>query len=156
MKVLAVDPGLNYTGYAILESENEATKLIFYDLIKAKSTLTAHRKMHDIYFKLFEVIHTHKITDLAFETAFTHRNPATFMKLSCLRGLLYLLSEIHGLKIHEFAPQTVKKVVTGHGHSDKEGVARMVHKLFCGIKDTKSDDVTDAIAIGICAVWSKK
>lgn len=156
MKVLAIDPGLSFTGYAILESELKSTKLILYDLIKLKPTAPAPRRMHDIYFKLFEVISNNNITDLAFETAFTHKNPATFMKLSCLRGLLYLLSEIHGLKIHEFAPQTVKKCVTGYGHTDKEGVARMIKKLFPAINDPVKDDVTDAIAIGVCAVWNKK
>lgn len=155
MKVLAVDPGLSFTGYAILENQYESTRLIIYDLIKLKQTHTAPRRMHDIYFKLFETIADNGITDLAFETAFTHKNPATFMKLSCLRGLLYLLSEIHGLRLHEFSPQTIKKTVTGHGHSDKEGVARIVHKLFPGMDTKTRSDVTDAVAIGICAVWNK-
>lgn len=156
MKVLAIDPGLKSTGYAILEQESKSIRLIEADAIVSDATMTVQRKIHNIYFKLFELIHTQGITDLSFETAFMHLNEAAFMKLSCIRGVLYLLAEIHGLEVHEFAPQVIKKIVTGHGHSDKEAVARYVLKLFPKFKPPERNDVTDAIAIGVSAFWSKK
>jgi crossover junction endodeoxyribonuclease RuvC len=156
MKVLAIDPGLKSTGYAILEEKSKSIQLIFANAIVSDVSMDTADKIHNIYFTLFEIVSNEYVTDIAFETAFMHKNEATFMKLSCIRGVLYLLAKIHGLKIHEFAPQVVKKIVTGHGHSDKEGVARFVLKLFPGFTAPERNDVTDAIAIGISAFWSKK
>ena len=161
MNLLSVDPGLTHTGYAIFEIEPvpkrhglpkyESITLKFYDAISPKKKYPIPKKLHDIYFTLFDVIHNHQITDIALETPFLGKNAQSFLKLGYIRGLLLLLAEVHGLAVHEFPPQVVKKAVTGNGFSDKQAVFEAVQRVFPYLEEPKLYDISDAIAVGICA-----
>lgn len=156
MKLLAIDPGLSYTGYAVIERKDSKLILLVADVIVLRQKFTIPQKLKIIYDELRYLAEEHQITDLALETAFLGKNAATFTKLGYIRGLLYLLSETNSLCIHEFAPQVVKKAVTGHGFSDKEDVAKMVKRRFPSLKEVKRSDITDAVAIGLCAIACMK
>lgn len=153
MKLLSVDPGLLNTGFAIIERDETRTKLIHAEVIRLKQKHSIPKRLYDIYFKLFEVIHENDITDLAIETPFLGRNAGTFIKLGYVRGLLYLLAEVHGLKIHEYSPQQIKKTITGSGSSSKDEVRDRVIALFNAKHLPKQYDMSDAIAVGLCAIW---
>lgn len=152
MKLLAIDPGLSFTGYAIFSRGNGKTVLLAADVIKVKSSLSIPAKLKFLYDTCNEMIGKNEITDLAIETPFLGKNAATFTKLGYIRGLLYLLSEAHLLTLHEFAPQVVKKAVTGSGRSDKEVVARIMKARFPELSNANRLDVTDATAVGLCAL----
>jgi crossover junction endodeoxyribonuclease RuvC len=152
-KILAIDPGLSHTGVAIINlQENNTYTLQEAFTIDFKKNWTLRFKLWELYFSIFELIWKHKITDLALETPFLGRNAATFIKLGYIRGNLLLLSEIHGLHLHEFSPQAVKKIVTGFGASDKEAVLKAVQKIFPDFKTPDFYDSSDAIAIALCAL----
>ena len=156
MKILAIDPGLYFTGYAVLEKEGSRVSLIAADVIKVKSGLTIPQKLKFLYDTINEMVCDYEVTDLAFETPFLGKNAATFTKLGYIRGALYLISEIHLLTRHEFAPQAIKKAITGYGNADKEAVARIMRKRFPRLIDSRRLDVTDAAAIGMCAIYMLK
>lgn len=152
MRLLAIDPGLYFTGYAVFVRDGSATLLLAADAIKVKGTLSIPQKLKFLYDTLNNMICEYEITDIALETPFLGKNAATFGKLAYIRGTLYLLSEIHSLQIHEFAPQEVKKAVTGVGNADKESVARVMRSRFPKLKVSVRTDVTDAVAIGMSAI----
>lgn len=156
IKILSVDPGLSFTGWAVMQRDGSVTQLIAYDVIKLQRNYTIPKKLFEIYFTLFEIISTNHITHLAIETPFLGKNAATFLKLGYIRGLLLLLAEIHGLSLHEFPPQTVKRMVTGIGTSDKEAVCRAVKRYFPGFETPEKYDISDAVAVGLCALRSVK
>jgi crossover junction endodeoxyribonuclease RuvC len=156
MKILSVDPGLHFTGWAIIESDENSTRLIKYDAIRLKPGVAIRERLFEIYFTLFEIISVNHIDHLALETPFLGKNAATFLKLGYIRGILLLLSQIHGLSLSEFSPKTVKMMVTGTGNDDKEAVSRAVLRLFPGLVKPDKYDITDAIAVGVCALRSLK
>lgn len=96
------------------------------------------------------------MTDLALETPFLGKNAQNFLKLGYLRGILYLLTDTHKIHLHEFSPREVKQAVTGFGGAQKDQVARMMYQLFPTLTVQKKDDVTDALAITLCAAWKSK
>ena len=154
MKLLAIDPGLYFTGYALFaKDENGKIILLSADVIKVKSTLSIPAKLKFLYDTCNEMICDHEVTDLALETPFLGKNAATFTKLGYIRSVLYLLSEVHTLSLHEFPPQVVKKAVTGNGHADKDSVARVMRRLYPKLIDARRTDVTDAAAVGACAIY---
>jgi crossover junction endodeoxyribonuclease RuvC len=153
MIILAIDPGLYFTGYAVLKKDGSQVSLLAADVIKVKSNLTIPQKLKFLYDTINDMVCDYSVTDLAFETPFLGKNAATFTKLGYIRGILYLLSEVHLLARHEFAPQEIKKVITGYGNADKEAVARIMRKLFPRLIDSRRLDVTDATAIGMCAIY---
>jgi len=96
------------------------------------------------------------VTHIALETPFLGRNAQNFLKLGYVRGILYLLASQEKLTLCEFAPTQVKQAVTGFGGAQKEQVSRVIHQLFPAIKAIDSLDVTDAIAVTLCGVWSQR
>jgi crossover junction endodeoxyribonuclease RuvC len=78
------------------------------------------------------------------------------MKLGYLRGITYLLASQHKIPLQEFAPRQVKAAVTGYGAASKEQVALVIARLFRGLEQPKKLDMTDAIAVTLCAAWASK
>ncbi len=93
------------------------------------------------------------VTHIAVETPFLGKSAANFIKLGYLRGLLYLLAYRYSLHIFEFSPREIKLSLTGCGAADKEQVSRIVLRMFPGLSTPKTFDITDAIAVTVCAVW---
>lgn len=156
MKLLAIDPGLSFTGYAIFAQDGKEAILLAADVIKVKHTLSLPQKIKYLHDTFTELATDHEITDIAIETPFLGKNPATFTKLGYIRGTIYLLAENHFLTLHEYAPQVVKKAVTGNGHADKEIVARAMRRLYPKLIDSRRTDVTDAAAVGMCMMLVNK
>ena len=151
--MLGIDPGLCITGFGIAKREGNSTKLIDYGYLRLPQTrsLPARVRMfHDfVELKIAEC----SITDIAIETPFLGKNAQNFLKLGYLRGIIYCLSDKHNLVLHEFPPSQVKLAVTGYGGASKEQVARVILRLFPGLKAPDKQDVTDALAVTLCGIW---
>ncbi len=157
------DPGFTRTGYAILEVvtkthglKSESILLKKCDIISPKKTDSLPKRLHTIFRALEALSVEHVITDIALETSFLGKNAQTFLKLGYIRGIIYLLAEIHGLRVHEYAPQFVKKAVTGYGTATKEDVLLVLQRMFPELKTPKYLDISDAIAVGICTIRMSK
>ena len=153
MVIMGVDPGTRYAGYGILKKEKQKTFMLecgCLDIHKKKSLVN---KIGAIYEFVSDKVSTCGVTHLALETPFFYKNASTFLKLGYVRGILYLIADQNGLELSEFAPSEVKKGLTGHGSASKEQVAKVVTRLF-RIKTPQRDDVTDALAVALCGLWS--
>ena len=153
MIILAIDPGFSFTGYCIIEKNASYVALLNSGYLKLNSKHHLAQRIDAFHTFFKESIPTYNITDLALETPFLGKNAQNFLKLGYLRGILYLLAAQHTLTLHEFAPREVKQVVTGYGGASKDQVARIILQLFPQLKMPKKNDVTDAIAVGLCCLW---
>jgi len=156
MIILGIDPGLRFSGFGILQKNQQRSLLLDYGLLKLSPKKKLQERVHIFYDFFTEKIKTCNVTDVALETPFLGKNAQNFLKLGYLRGLLYLLSAQHNLAVHEFSPRQVKKSVTGYGGASKEQVARMILRLFPKMEPPKKDDVTDALAVTLCGLWRNK
>lgn len=153
MIILGVDPGTRYAGYAVIKKEKQRTFLIEAGCIDVHKKKTLVEKIGIIYETLTGKVSEHNVTHLSIETPFLDKNAGTFLKLGYVVGILHLISYNNRLILSEFSPTEVKRVATGYGKATKEQVANVVLKLF-KIKKPKMDDVTDAIAIAMCGLFS--
>jgi len=98
---------------------------------------------------IVSVIDRLKPMESAVEATFVNRDGAATLKLGQARGVVVLAAARCGLDVAEYAPNAVKKAVTGVGHADKSQIKMMVRTLMPrAVFD--SDDAADAIAIAIC------
>lgn len=154
---MGIDPGHSITGFSILKIQKScpsALDLGFLELAKIKSI---SKRLLEFEKFLTGKITQHSVTSICLETPFLGKNAQTFLKLGFLRGILLLTGERHGLEVLEFAPTTVKQSVTGYGGASKDQVARAIMMLFpqiSGLKKTAVNDVTDALAVGLCGLWT--
>ena len=154
--VLGIDPGLRYSGYALLKKEHGSISPLDYGCLALKSSDHLSIRIHQFYDFCQKKIADHMVTHIALETPFLGKNAQTFLKLGYLRGILYLLAEQHGCTLSEFPPRQIKTAFTGYGGASKEQVAIMVGKLFGKLSlvgSTMKNDVTDALAVALCGAW---
>lgn len=154
--ILGIDPGLRISGYAVIfEDYARRIALIEADYLALPPDETIAKRIalfHEFFTKKITEFH---VTDIAIETPFLGKNAANFLKLGYLRGIVHLLVAHHTLHIHEFAPRSIKQSITGFGGAEKEQVSRVITKLFRTTAPTKKYDVTDAIAVALCASWNQ-
>ena len=162
MRVLAIDPSLRGTGYAILEAAAPAAngrtsalslmplkaRACDYGAIKIKADLLPSSCLVAIHDRLAELIHQYEPDCCAVEGVIFVQSHRTAITLGAARGAAILAAAERGLPIYEYAPREVKQAVVGRGGADKTQVAFMVRALL-GLTETPSPDAADAIAIGL-------
>lgn len=148
-RVLAIDPSLRSTGYAVLESGgNGRIRVLAYGLIRNSPSLRHSSCLVSIHDRLAEVVHEFEPDCSAVESVIYVQSYRTAITLGSARGVALLALAERGLPIHEYAPRRVKQAVVGRGGAQKEQVAFMVRALL-GLTETPQADAADALAIGI-------
>lgn len=150
MKILAIDPGFERIGIAILEKKRgEKDKLIYSSCFKTSAKIPFHERLTLIGQEVELMIKKYQPRALAIEKLYFTTNQKTVMGVSEARGVIIYSASKNGLAIYEYTPPQIKVAVTGYGKADKNMVILMVRKLIEVEKKTNSDDELDAIAIGL-------
>ncbi len=155
MRILGVDPGLRVTGYGVIEipkkfSFGDPVELVEMGVVKTSERAGISARLEQIYTALSEAITELKPDLIAIEKLYAHyKHPSTAILMGHARGVVCLLSGVHGLPLANVAPTHVKKAVTGHGHANKEQVQRMVQRFLGLSKPPEPADVSDALAIAL-------
>ncbi len=156
MKVLAIDPGYERLGIAVLEKQKGKDTLLYSECFQTDKKDEHSKRLFLIFEKLEKVIIDYKINVCAIETLFFSTNVKTALKVAELRGAILVLCEKYNVKIEEYSPQAIKLGVTGYGKSDKSAIIKMIPLLVKIEKKIKFDDEFDAIAVGITCLNSLK
>jgi crossover junction endodeoxyribonuclease RuvC len=147
-RVLAIDPSLRGTGFAILEKSGTKVRAVTYGTIKNASTLLPSGCLVAIHERVIEIIGEHRPDCAAFEGVIFVQSYRTAITLGAARGAALLAAAGRGLPIYEYAPRRVKQSVVGRGGADKGQVGFMVRALL-GLTETPAADAADALAIGL-------
>lgn len=153
MIILGIDPGFSITGYSILKKQSTKMIILDYGFLRLPSSESLAQRIGIFFATFSQKITDFSITDIALETPFLGKNPQNFLKLGYLRGILYLLANQNNLTLHEFPPRQIKQTITGFGGAEKDQVARVIIQLFPSLELPQKKDVTDALAIALCAAW---
>lgn len=157
MRVLAIDPGYERVGIAVLEqSAGNKESVVYSDCFKTPSTLSFHERLHHIGKEIERCIATFSPEACAIEKLYFNSNQKTAMQVSEARGMMLYVFTKNQLPVYEYTPLQVKVAVTGHGRSDKKQVTAMVERLVSLTKGTRHDDEYDAIAVGITCLASER
>lgn len=151
MRVLAIDPGFDRLGLAVLEGDPSRPTHIWSDcVIPPKGT--ADERLAVVHNAVALAIRMHAPDFLALETLFFSTNKKTALGVAEARGAVLSAAGEAGIPVTEHSPGTVKLAVTGNGRADKKSIAMMVPKLIALPPKKRLDDELDAIAVGICAL----
>ncbi len=149
-RVLAVDPSLRGTGYAVLERRQAGKKVeaLTWGVIRNAPSLSQSGCLVAIHTKISELIEAFSPTTAAFESVIYVQSYQTAIVLGCARGASLLAAAQRGLAIFEYPPKRIKQAVSGRGGAAKEQVAFMVRALL-GLTETPASDAADALAVGL-------
>jgi crossover junction endodeoxyribonuclease RuvC len=150
-KVLGIDPGLDRTGWAVVENNGPAgLVLAACGLIHTEPGAPLPQRLNIIYDEIKKVAEVFAPQAAAMEEMFFLKRATTMSHTIQTRGVIILALHQAGLGITAYPPKRVKMTVCGSGAADKKQVQRMV-QLTLRLKEApKPDDVADAAAIAIC------
>ena len=149
MRIIAIDPGYERMGVAIVEKMGAKETLIFSECFKTSAKLSHDERLKLIGQEIEMLIEKYAPEAMAIETLFFTNNQKTAMHVSEARGVMLYVAAVAGIAVAEFSPVAIKIAVTGYGKSDKMQMTEMVKKLIKIDRDIKYDDEYDAIAIGL-------
>lgn len=150
MRILGVDPGTLFTGYAVINCSGSKISILDYDVIKNPSGNSLPLRLKNIYDSLVEVIDKYHPDEFAIETAFYSKNVQSTLKIGHARGVSILAAVNKQIPTAEYSPREIKKSVVGTGSASKEQVRYMVCQLLKIKSAPKSLDISDAMAVAVC------
>ncbi|HBB67042.1 MAG: crossover junction endodeoxyribonuclease RuvC [Elusimicrobia bacterium GWA2_56_46] len=153
MKILGIDPGLDRTGWAVLESAPPVPpRLLASGLIHTAGGLALEKRLAEIFDALTAVIRENDPGEAAIEEVFFSKRADTQANTTHARGVILLACEKLSLKIASYNPRTIKKTVSGSGNAEKLQMQRVV-QMSLNLKEIpRPDDIADAMAAALCHI----
>ena len=148
-RIIAVDPGINITGYGILEGNRSTVRVLVCGVIKNSARMKSPAKLAAIYGRVSELMEKHLPGACVLEDVFYHKNVRATLKLGQVRGVCALAAAQREIPVISYATRRVKKAVVGTGSARKEQVCAMVQALLRLDKPPSPMDISDALALGI-------
>ena len=148
MILIGLDPGLQTTGWGVIEAQGNRLRHIANGAVKSRATDALADRLLALHDGLMAVIAAHAPDGAAVEEVFVNTNPQSTLKLGQARGVVLLVAARSGLPVAEYATRLVKKAVVGVGNADKRQIRAMVERLLPGCK-VAGEDAADALAVAI-------
>ncbi len=148
MKILAIDPGLDRIGYAVIEKKG-SFKIIDYGRITTSKKDSLGNRVKQIGKEFNKLSARHKPDKVVIEEIFFSKNKKTIIVVAQAQGVLLSLCAEQNLIAEFINPMQVKLALTGDGHADKKQIQKMLKLEYNLEFTTAQDDISDAVAIGL-------
>lgn len=148
MRILAIDPAIRNTGYAVLEGDQHKQIVIDYGVISIPKKIPQSGALAAVRTGLSNLIKQYEPDEVAVEAIIFVQSQRTAISMGAARAASMIAAAECGLEIFEYAPKKVKKAVVGNGNADKSQVAFMIRALL-GLSETPAHDAADALAIAM-------
>ena len=153
-RIIGVDPGLNTTGFGIIDEKKGQISLIAYGTIKPPNKDSLPNRLEYLNSHMKELLK--KFDPITIEITFHSINVKSALLLGQARGVLLLAAASMGIPSASYAPRKVKQSITGNGAADKKQLQYMVQQILKMDKPPSPLDVSDALAIALCHVNQNK
>lgn len=151
MRILGIDPGLNTTGYGVLDFTSKQPRLVEAGVVRSKASGTLPERVKEIHDGVADVIATLKPEVVAIEELYSHYDrPTTAILMGHARGVILLSAAEAGISVTSYASTQIKKTITGNGHAAKWQMQEAVRRELNLPKLPEPPDVADALAIALC------
>jgi crossover junction endodeoxyribonuclease RuvC len=151
MRVLGIDPGLNTTGYGVLDFVGRQPRLVEAGVVRGKAGAELAERVKEIHDGVADVIASLKPTALAIEELYSHYDrPTTAILMGHARGVILLAAADAGIGVTSYPSTQVKKTITGNGHAAKWQMQEAIRRELNLPTAPEPPDVADALAIALC------
>jgi crossover junction endodeoxyribonuclease RuvC len=150
MRILGIDPGLQTTGFGVIDADGPRLHYVASGTIKtaaaARGDLPARLKI--IFEGVCEVASRYDAHCAAVEIVFVNVNPQSTLLLGQARGAALAALVSRSLAVSEYTALQMKKAIVGSGHAHKTQVQAMVQRLLA-LAAAPGPDAADALGIAI-------
>lgn len=159
--LLALDPALSTTGYAIINIEDY--NLIAVNKFSTSNTLNDDNRINLIVKHLYSIAKDYNIDYIVFEDGFLGVNKKTSLQLATLRGAIIGLFKFKNFKVYHLLTTEIRKLLNISGKAKKEDVANILSMYYNNLdvligsysdkhNKYKTSDMYDAIATGVAFI----
>ncbi|HMS07057.1 MAG TPA: crossover junction endodeoxyribonuclease RuvC [Burkholderiaceae bacterium] len=150
MRILGIDPGLQTTGFGVLDVDGQRLSYVASGTIRTthlhKGQLPARIKV--LFEGVREVVARYEPDMAALEIVFVNVNPQATLLLGQARGAALTALVSTELPVAEYTALQMKQAVAGHGRAGKSQVQEMVRRLL-SLPAAPSQDAADALGLAI-------
>ena len=150
VRILGIDPGLQTTGFGVLDVTGSRLQYVASGVIDTtrqdRGDLPARLKV--IYDGIREIHARYQPEVASVEIVFVNVNPQSTLLLGQARGCCLTALVSCGLPVAEYTALQMKQSVTGHGRAAKAQVQEMVKRLL-KLPAAPGQDAADALGMAI-------
>lgn len=155
LRILGVDPGLNITGYGVLEVQRGSVKICEAGVVRGRSK-SMHLRLGEIHAGLTDVIVSLRPQAMALEQLYAHyKHPRTAILMGHARGVICLAATTAEIGVTSYSATQIKKVLTGSGRASKSQMQLAIRNEFQLAQPPEPPDVADALAVALCHYYLK-
>ncbi len=147
-RILGLDPGLCNLGWGVVDWDEARLTFVACGTIRSASGDPMGARLASLFLELEGVLSAWAPAEAAVEETFVNGNARSALKLGQARGIALLAPARVGLSVAEYAPNSIKKTVTGTGHADKAQIRAMIRYLLPKAAP-ETADAADALAVAI-------
>lgn len=152
MKAIGIDPGVEITGFAVIEEQGAERTLLECGVIRTQPNTPLPERLVQIQADLLSILKRHTDAEIVgIEELFFSKNAKTAFMVGQSRGVILFTVESMQFTIQEVKPQQVKMAVVGSGSAKKYEVQRMIQHIFALDSIPQPDDAADAAAVALAA-----
>lgn len=155
MLILGIDPGTATTGWGFINVVKGKPVTRQWGIIETDKNGDTEKRLEKIHKEILSLLKIHKPDVFAIEKVFFATNAKTAIAVGQAIGVMMLAASHAKVKVAEYAPGTIKKVITGSGRADKKEVQIAVRKILGNHvkskkhKKTHFDNSADALAVAL-------
>ena len=155
--ILGIDPGLNITGYGVIEPPvGGKVRLLEAGIVRSRSDELAG-KIREVYDGVREILASFSPAAVAIEELYSHYDrPRTAILMGHARGAICLAAAQSGIPVFPYAATKIKKLLTGSGHAPKDQIQRAIQLELQLPRIPEPPDVADALAVALCHFYHGK
>lgn len=148
--MLGIDPGLERTGYAVIEMPRRT--VLDAGLITTDVDAMLASRLCEIDSGVEEVLREYPMDLMAVEDLYAHyKHPRTAILMGHARGVILRAAAARGIEIVNLPSTKIKKTMTGNGHASKLQIQRAIQAMLHLGALPEPADVADAMAAALCA-----
>lgn len=150
-RVLGIDPGLNITGYGVLEVAAGGPRLCEAGVVRGGDRRSLTARLVELFNGVTDVVEQLQPCAVALEQLYSHyQRPRTAILMGHARGVICLAAARANVPIISYSATQVKKTLTGNGRAKKDQMQRAVQQELRLKQLPEPPDVADALAIALC------
>ncbi len=156
LRILGIDPGLNVTGYGVLEAGERRPNLVEAGVVRGGDRGPIAPRVAALYRGVADVIAAFHPAALALEELYSHYDrPRTAILMGHARGVICLAGAQAGIPVVSYSATQVKRILTGSGRASKSQVQRAIQRELGLAVAPEPPDVADALAVALCHYYLK-
>jgi crossover junction endodeoxyribonuclease RuvC len=151
-RVVGIDPGLNVTGYAVVEPSPRGPFVVEAGVIRPRAArLGLAQRLAWIHRGIVEVLEAFPPGSVALERVHSHvSHPRTAILMAHARGVIVLAAGQKRAPVFGYAPTRIKKTLTGNGRAPKAQIQHAIMTELGLDQLPEPHDVADACAVALC------